>query len=207
MPEPEEDQCAQAVAKMMERFGGREGFFRRLDKRYEEFTAVWKQDAERIGRILRAHLAVEHFVGMYLAAMNPNLGDVAEARLSYAQKVDLLNADENSMVAMILPGLRRLGAIRNRIAHRLQVDLSKEDEDVFLGIGLFRATRDAKRGGYLEHPEVKPSADDPRLAIVEEFAQFASGLLHAGSDPDRDEWAEAMKAFAPDHRDAAKKAE
>ena len=33
MPEPEEDQRAQAVAKMMERFGGREGFFRRLDKR------------------------------------------------------------------------------------------------------------------------------------------------------------------------------
>jgi hypothetical protein len=129
---------------MMEKFGGREAFFGRLDKRYAEFTRVWKQDAERMGRILRAHLAAEHFVGMYLCAMNPNLGDVAGARLSYAQKVDLLKAEENSMVAMILPGLRRLGAIRHRIAHRLQVDLTKEDEDVFLAIGLFKASRDAR---------------------------------------------------------------
>ena len=77
---------------MMEKFGGREAFFGRLDKRYAEFTRVWKQDAERIGRILSAPLGVEHFVGMYLCAMNPNLGDVAGARLSYAQKVDLLKA-------------------------------------------------------------------------------------------------------------------
>lgn len=197
-----DERRAQAVAEMMEKFGGREAFFGRLDKRYAEFTRVWKQDAERMGRILRAHLAVEHFVGIYLCAMNPNLGDIAGARLSYAQKVDLLKPEENSMVALILPGLRRLGAIRNRIAHRLQVDLTKEDEDVFLAIGLFKATRDAKHGNYLEHPEVKPSADDPPLAIVEEFAQFASGLLHAAADPDREVWAEAMKAFEPDLKGA-----
>jgi len=46
------------------------------------------------------------------------------------KKVDLLKAEENGMVAMILPGLRRIGAIRNRIAHRLQVELTKEDEDL-----------------------------------------------------------------------------
>jgi hypothetical protein len=180
----------------MEKFGGREAFFGRLDKRYAEFTRVWKQDAERMGRILRAHLAVEYFVGMYLCAMNPNLGDVAGARLSYAQKVDLLKAEENNMVAMILPGLRRLGAIRNRIAHRL-----------FLAIGLFKAAREAKHGNYLEHPEVKPIADDPPLAIVEEFSQFASGLLHAAADPDREVWAEAIKAFAPDLKGAGERSE
>lgn len=202
-----DERRARTVTEMMEKFGGREAFFGRLDKRYAEFTRVWKQDAERMGRILRAHLAVEHFVGMYLCAMNRNLGDVAGARLSYAQKVDLLKAEENSMVAMILPGLRRLGAIRNRIAHRLQVDLTKEDEDVFVAIGLFKAMRDAKHGNYLEHPEVKPIADDPPLAILEEFAQFASGLLHAAVDPDREVWAEAMKAFAPDLKRAGESSE
>lgn len=202
-----DERRARAVTEMMEKFGGREAFFGRLDKRYAEFTRVWKQDAERMGRILRAHLAVEHFVGMYLCAMNRNLGDVAGARLSYAQKVDLLKAEENSMVAMILPGLRRLGAIRNRIAHRLQVDLTKEDEDVFVAIGLFKVTRDAKHGNYLEHPEVKPIAEDPPLAILEEFAQFASGLLHAAADPDREVWAEAMKAFAPDLKRAGESSE
>ena len=202
-----DERRARAVAEMMEKFGGREAFFGRLDKRYAEFTRVWKQDAERMGRILRAHLAVEYFVGMYLCTMNPNLGDVAGARLSYAQKVDLLKAEENSMVAMILPGLRRLGAIRNRIAHRLQVDLTKEDEDVFMAIGLFKASRVAKLGNYLEHAEVKPIADDPPLAIAEEFAQFASGLLHAAADPDREVWAEAMKAFASDLKGAGERSE
>ena len=33
--------------------------------------------------------------------------------------------------------------------------------------GLFKAARDAKHGNYLEHPEVKPIAHDPPLAIVE----------------------------------------
>lgn len=202
-----DEQRAQAVAEMMGKFGGREAFLSRLDKRYAEFTQVWDQDAERMGRILRAHLAVEHFVEIYLCSMNPNLGDVADARLSYSQKVDLLKADENSMIAMILPGLRRLGTIRNRIAHRLQVDLTKEDEDVFLAIGLFKATRDVKHGNYLEHPEVKPIAVDPPLAIVEEFAQFASGLLHAAADPDREVWAEAIKAFAPDPKPAGERPE
>jgi len=190
-----DDVRTRAIAKMMERFGGREEFFRTLDRRYQEFTRVWNQDAERIGRILRAHLALEHFLGDYLAAVNPNLGDQSKARLTYAQKVELLKAGDNDLVAMLLPGLRRMGTIRNRIAHRLQVELTEEDEKLFLSIELFRATRDAKRGNYLEHPDVKPSGDDPRLSIVEEFAQFASGMLHAAVDPDRELWAEAMKVF------------
>jgi len=61
-----DERRARAVAEMMEKFGGREAFFGRLDKRYAEFTRVWKQDAERMGRILRAHLAVEHFVRVIL---------------------------------------------------------------------------------------------------------------------------------------------
>jgi hypothetical protein len=194
-----------AIEQMMERFGGREAFWRQIDSRYEEFTRVWNQDPDRMGRILRAHLAVEHFVGMYLSAANPNLGDIAAARLTYAQKVDLLKAEENGMVAMILPGLRRIGAIRNRIAHRLQVELTKEDEDLFLSIGLFKAMRTEQGRDYLAHPEVKVSADDARLAVVEEFAQFASGMLHSGADPGRDAWAEAMKTFAQDHQEVAKK--
>jgi hypothetical protein len=193
---------AKAVAAMLQKFGGREAFFGHLDKRYAEFTRIWNQDSERMGRILRAHLAVEHFVGIYLCAMNANLGDVAGARLSFAQKVDLLKVEENGMIAMILPGLRRLGAIRNRIAHRLHVDITKEDEGVFLAIGLFNALRDAKHGNYLEHPEIKPIADNTAVALVEEFAQFASGLLHAAADPNREVWGEAMKAFAPDPKAA-----
>lgn len=193
----QEDPRAKAVADMMQRFGGREAFFKRIDKRYEEFTRVWNQDAERIGRILRAHLAVEHLMADYLAATNPKLGDIGKARLTYAQKVELLNADESGLVGMLLPGLRRLGAIRNRIAHRLQVELTEDDERLFLSIELFKAMRNEKRRRWFEHPEVKASADDARLAIVEDFAQFASGQLHAGADPDKEIWVEAMKAFAP----------
>jgi hypothetical protein len=186
-------QFEESVQRLFDAYGGKEHFFAQMSARHSEFNAVWMQDADGIGRVLRAHLAVEHFMNAYLQAINPELGSVENARLGFLQKVDLIN-EKDRLMGSLKQGLRRLNAIRNRIAHNLQVDVGAEDRDVFLSIAIFAAMRSerAKREG--------PEPDDP-LSVMEQFAKVTSGLLHAGSDPMRHHWNEAMgSAVAPQRR-------
>ena len=179
---------AKYAARVIELHGGSERFFGLMDQRLQEFNAIWNQDAGRIGRVLRAHLAVEHFLTEYLQFTSPKLGSLENARLSFSQKVELLS-DDDQVTCFLKPGLRRLNTIRNRIAHRLRVDIQIEDRDALLGIGMFRAMRaeGAKYSG--------PEPDDP-LSVVEQFAMFAAGLLHSGSNNEADLWRQAAEEMA-----------
>jgi hypothetical protein len=88
--------------------GGHDAWIKAVEKSIADFDLVWEQDTGRIGRVLRAHLAVEHFVGKYLALKNPDLVSIERARLSYAQKLDLLNPTD-PLVELLIPGLRLFG--------------------------------------------------------------------------------------------------
>ncbi|MBI2069770.1 MAG: hypothetical protein HYT79_04135 [Elusimicrobia bacterium] len=171
------------VAKLIELHGGRENFFSVMEAQYKKFLSIWEQDAEKIGRVLRAHLAVEHFLAEHIQATNPKLGSLDNARLSFAQKIDLLD-EHDRMAEFLKPGLRRLNQIRNRLAHKLKMDIDAEDREAFLAIEIFRAMRDegSKRTG--------PPADDP-LSVIEQFAKFASGLLQTTANPQANLWKEA----------------
>lgn len=56
---------------------------------------------------------------------NPRLGSLGEAKATFAQKVALLDA-ANPDVAAMLAGIRRLNAIRNRLAHNLGTHVTEE---------------------------------------------------------------------------------
>ena len=101
------------AARVIELYGGHERFFSLMEQRFKEFDAIWEQDADTIGRVLKAHLAVEHFLTEYITFANPKLGSLEKARLSFRQKVELLGGDDHSMT-FLKPGLRRLNTIRNR---------------------------------------------------------------------------------------------
>jgi len=169
--------------RVIELHGGHNRFFALMDERFEKFNAVWRQDSDSIGRVLRAYLAAEHFLTEFIVERNPGLVPIDKARLAFSQKVELLPDDDPS-VSFIKPGLRRLNTIRNRMAHRLRVEITSDDRSAFLGIQMFAAMREesAKREG--------PKPDDP-LSILEQFALFASSLLHGGSTPERDLWRKA----------------
>jgi len=135
--------------------------------------------------VLRAHLAVEHFLTKHIETSNPKLGSLDNARLSYAQKVDLL--DEHDRIAEFLkPGLKRLNQIRNRLAHKLKMDIGTEDRDAFLAIEIFSAMREEGSKGF------GAPATDP-LSVLEQFARFASGLLQASSIPEANLWKRALE--------------
>jgi len=179
----------EVVKKIIARYGGREAILDDMQRRIDIFNKVWDQDTDRIGRVLRAHLTVEHFVTEYLVLKNPKLGSLEKARLSYAQKIDLLDSNDPT-VNCVLPGLRLLGTIRNRMSHRLRVELSKADEDAFLGIPFFNGWLAALNKHYPE-----PPIDDEierRLVTLEKFARVAAALLHASIDPNAHIWVEEL---------------
>ena len=172
------------VERVIAAHGGAEKFFLLMDERLRAFNEVWEQDSERIGRVLHAHLAVEHFMTDYIRVKNPGLGSLEDARLSFSQKISMLPTTDPA-ISPLKPGLMRLNKIRNRIAHNLKVDVLAEDRIALLGIAIFSAMRSegAKRMGQ--------PADDP-LSVLEQFSKFAAGMLHSAASPNAQLWASAL---------------
>ena len=153
------------VNRTIEILGGAERTRQLTDEEFGEMSGRWRQDTESIGRILRAHLYVEHYMTEYLEKSNPQLGSVAEAKLSFAQKVLLLDPRDPRLIE-VLDGVKRLNSIRNRLAHRLNASVTTDDALIFLRAPYFKAMREARVA-----PEI-PS-NDP-LDILEDFAKHAS---------------------------------
>jgi len=156
------------VRRAIELVGGKEAFFAAADMELAEINGRWNQNVEVIGRILRAHLFVEHYLAEYLAHANPRLGSLTEAKATFAQKVALLDAANPDIASMIL-GIKRLNAIRNRLAHNLGAQVSDEDAGVFLNCERFAALRAARAGEQIQ-------TNSP-LEILEDFARHTAVAL------------------------------
>jgi hypothetical protein len=184
------DTIPESVARhVIELLGGREKAFQTLTSDHQSVTSRWEQDIATIGRILRAHLFVEHFLSEYLQSKNPNLGSLEEARISFGQKITLLAAGRPE-IEYLLPGIRRLNIIRNRIAHSLRAELTQNDTDVFLQVKLFAAMRNE----MAKSSKRVPSSD--HVDIMEEFAMHAGFALHQG--PMTEVLAEAIRLAQQD---------
>ena len=154
---------AQKIAEnAMELFGGKESFFAAADKDLAEINDRWNQNIEVIGRILRAHLFLEYYMSEYLSKANPRLESLTESRLSFSQKLSLLDSS-NPDIAFILPGIKRLNAIRNRLAHNLSAQVTEDDKTIFLACERFAAMRKAKA-------QTNTVGESP-LEVLEDFAR------------------------------------
>ena len=180
----QEDMDPQRVAShVITLLGGHDAAFAHFDADHRLLNDRWNQNTDSIGRILRAHLFVEHFLTEYLVARNPELGSPEDARLTFAQKLALIG-DATGGVAYLIPGIRRLNAIRNRLAHNLSADVTPEDVNVFLGIALFKAMRD-------ELARPNQASGDP-IDILEDFSRHTGSALHASATRSDKLWAEAI---------------
>jgi hypothetical protein len=156
------------TARTIEILGGHEKAWQIMDAEFAEVGRRWNQDLTAIGRILRSHLFVEHYLNEHLTKANPRLGSVQKARLTFAQKLALLDSGDRRLQE-ILPGVRHLNAIRNRLAHRLSAALDNADADIFLQAMYFAALR-------IEGARPGTPSEDP-LDVLEEFAKYASTAL------------------------------
>jgi hypothetical protein len=184
----QEDMNHQLVAShVIKLLGGHDRAFAHFDADFRLLNDRWNQDTDTIGRILRAHLFVEHFLTEYLVARNPALGPLEDARLTFAQKLALIG-EATGGVAYLIPGIRRLNTIRNRLAHSLSAEITSDDVNVFQGIALFKAMRD-------ESAKPNQASTDP-MDILEDFSRHTGMALHASAIRNDELWAEAIKLAA-----------
>ena len=89
------------------------------------FKALIAQDHDLIGRVLKCHLVIEHYLGRWLT---DHLGivEISDVRLSFYQKAMLL-PDRASAAAFVKPGILCLNKIRNRFGHQLNTALHVND--------------------------------------------------------------------------------
>ncbi|AMO24688.1 hypothetical protein GCM10027034_09770 [Ramlibacter solisilvae] len=159
---------AKVTARTLEILGGHEKAWEIIDAEFAEVGRRWNQDITVIGRILRSHLFIEHYLNEHITKANPRLGSVEKARLTFAQKIALLDSTDRRL-REILPGVKLLNTIRNRLAHRLNAAIGQEDAKVFLNAQYFAALR-------IEGAKPSKPSEDP-LDILEEFARYASTAL------------------------------
>ena len=167
------------INRTLELLGGPDRARQVIEAEFSSMTKRWSQDVESIGRILRAHLYLEHYMTEYLEKANPRLGSLSDARLSFNQKVFLLDAGSPTLIDLI-PGIKHLNKVRNRLAHQLTAIVREEEAAVFLDAEFFKAMRDESAKPNL--PSQNP------LDILEEFGQHASVRLCS-------EFSEFSKAF------------
>ena len=168
------------MRKFFDLHGGEEKFFEAAQKRLAEFNARWDQDIGAIGRVLRSHLIVEYYMTAYLQAANPNLGIIDDAKIGFAQKVDLLG-DHDAQITNLVPGIRRLNTVRNRLTHNLSASVTQDDVNSLMSVGFYRVMRSALEKGH------QKLGTEP-LDIYDHFAQLTASTFHHASSGDPKNW-------------------
>ena len=116
------DGVEEVVRVLTPHWGEIEAHFREENARY---IALFNQDHDVLGRVLKCHLIVEHYLDRFLTAYL-KLDDISEVKLSFFQKATLL-PNAGSAAAFVKPGILRLNSIRNRFGHTLMPRLNVGD--------------------------------------------------------------------------------
>ena len=91
----------------------------------EKFKALLTQEHDVLGRILKCHLIVEHYLDRYLMEKF-GLEHIDEARLTFSQKARLLPA-AGSAASFVRPGIIKLNTFRNRFGHDLEAEIDEHE--------------------------------------------------------------------------------
>ena len=141
---------------------------------WKVLTTIWSgPQFEGAGRLLRAHLIVEHFMNEHLQARNPNLENFEDARLGFSHKLTLLG--NRGVMSLLAPGIRRINVLRNYVAHELGYQVTKDDVAPFFAPGPYF------RSFLSTWQEARDTPVPTPIDIVEAFAQFATLWLHTGT--------------------------
>lgn len=173
------------IERLFKSYGGSEKLFKAIDARLAEFNAQWNQDINAMGRVLRSHLIVEHYMTAYLQKINPNLGSIEETKIGFAQKVELIG-DSNFLIHELIPGIRRINRVRNRLAHNLSEVVNEDDVRAFRSISIYWAMR-----AESEKRRVAPLGKEP-LDIYDHFAQFVASTFHHAASDESKYWNDAF---------------
>lgn len=110
------------VEKLRPHMAAIEDHFNRENARFIELV---QRPHDVIGRILKCHLIVEHYLERFLAE-HYGIDDVSSAKLGFFNKAMLLPTQASS-AAFVKPGILKLNTIRNRAGHNLGGEPNLDD--------------------------------------------------------------------------------
>lgn len=91
----------------------------------EKYITLMERPHDVIGRLLKCHLVVEHYLGRFLWE-HYGIEDLEAAKLGFFNKAALL-PDRASSAAFVKPGIMKLNSLRNRMGHQLGFDITLND--------------------------------------------------------------------------------
>jgi hypothetical protein len=139
-----------------------EADFDSSNARYLRLAAA---DHDAIGRVLRSHLLIEHYMNSFLENFY-KLAAFDEARLSFYQKAILL-PQHASPAAFVRSGILELNALRNKFGHRLNPTIAAEDIEAIKAVLSILGRK---------------SEDTTPIAAIEVFTPVACTFLSIGSE-------------------------
>ena len=101
-----------------------------INKHFEHerriFIGLTSSPHDTLGRVLKCHLIVEHYLNRFLVA-HFGIDNFDEVRLTFAQKANLI-PDRATAASFVKPGIVRLNQIRNQFSHSLGAEISEADD-------------------------------------------------------------------------------
>ncbi|MHA6140944.1 hypothetical protein ACX3YC_26550 [Pseudomonas mohnii] len=91
----------------------------------ENYINLMNRPHDIIGRLLKCHLVVEHYLERFLSE-HYGIENVQSAKLGFFNKAALLPGRASS-AAFVKPGILRLNSLRNQVGHNLGADITFND--------------------------------------------------------------------------------
>ena len=92
-----------------------------FNKKNEQFKILLNHDHNVLGRILKCHLIIEHYLDLFLKT-ECKIRNIEDAQLTFYQKAKLL-PDDHPNILFIKPGILKVSSIRNMFGHNLGATL------------------------------------------------------------------------------------
>jgi hypothetical protein len=169
-----------SIKKVLEAYGGEEKFFvffAAVKAHMKTVNMPETPTMEDASRVLHAHLMAERFLTRYLKSLKPRSRSIQNAGLSFSQKLDQIKPKDSS-VSFLIPGLRRMDLIRNRLSGDFPKAVTEQDKKALFAVPLFKEVMDSTGC------ESEKMSEDA-VSVLECFATFAGIILHNAADPDK----------------------
>ncbi|HIF9480436.1 hypothetical protein [Photobacterium damselae] len=141
----------------------------------QKFATLMTKEHDDLGRILKSHLIIEHYLNHYLSA-HYVIEDIEQLRLSFSQKLKLLPDNQN--VIFVKKGIDRINKIRNRFSHTLDATICNGELNEIDSVLMY------------SRPEIVQLRPVER---IEHFTVIACGYLSSAPEKIQDIFSEANK--------------
>lgn len=96
------------------------------DEFNKEISKFLTSQTDDLGVVLKCHLTIEYYIDKYLAVAYPTIQNWQSTRLSFSQKLELIN-NSKTPICMYYQGIKSLNNIRNKFSHKLTYKIEKND--------------------------------------------------------------------------------